>query len=468
MNNITQRVKSVVRKLLLFYLFTFFTLNVLAQQMEVKDYTRLKRPIWNRSKIVIDKQKAIIDLTTTEKGFTFTADGKESTETTEGEGIITIKVPHKTRFLTIKHPQYGQLTWRVPTKYLKRKKHYRATLIANDPTKAYKPQKQWVLININPRDAIVKMDSTTTLVTNGQYSDFLPLGTHIYHVEAPFFEAQTDSFLLTDTARVSFGIQLQPIYSYVTVSTPWEQGEIYIDGLHAAIGCGTSRRLQEGRHRLSVFQYDLCIYDGTFSIGRAEKQTITLTNRDYNPTGLKKPLSGQPISAPIVASVTVHSSNASSSREALYDATVQAPITMKAPDANTEIWVDRERVSKGEWSGKLTQGYHIISTMKDSIESPTTALWISDSSPQQLDLSVPEVSKAVLNIHSNVTGADIFINNKHMGTTPLIIQELPADKKYTVCLKMEGYKDAKATIVPKGNEMTEVQIGMKQKKKKKE
>ena len=46
--------------------------------MEVKDFTRLKRPIWKRSKVAVDKQKAIIDLTTTEKGFTFLANGKEA------------------------------------------------------------------------------------------------------------------------------------------------------------------------------------------------------------------------------------------------------------------------------------------------------------------------------------------------------------------------------------------------------
>lgn len=435
-----------------------------AQQMEVKDFKRLKRPIWNRSKVAVDKQKAIIDLTTTEKGFTFLADGKEGAEAAEGEEGVTVKVPHKTRFLTIKNEQYGQLTWRVPKKYLKRKKHYRATLIANDPTKAYKPQKQWVMIATNPRNAIVKMDSTTTLVTNGLYTEYLPLGTHTYHVEAPFYEAQTDSFQLSDTARVSFSISLQPIYSYVTINTPWEQGEIYIDGLYADKGSGTSRRIQEGEHRLSVFQYNLCIYDGTFAIGRAEKQAITLTDSDFNPTGMKKPESGLPTTAPVLIQATTSQPRP----QALHDATVQAPVTLKAPDGDTEIWVDRERVGKGEWNGQLAQGYHIVNTMKDSIESPTTALWITDSSPQQLNLAVPEVTKAVLNIYSNVTGADIYINDEHRGTTPFIVQQLPADKKYMVCLKKDGYKDAKVSIVPKGNEMTEVKIKMKQKHKKQE
>ena len=106
-----------------------------AQQMGIEDFSRLKRPFWKRSKVTVDKQKAIIDLYTQEKGFAFTANGKEAAEAEEGDGVITVKVPTKTHHLTIKHPQYGTLTWRVPVKYLKRKKHYRATLLATDSTK---------------------------------------------------------------------------------------------------------------------------------------------------------------------------------------------------------------------------------------------------------------------------------------------------------------------------------------------
>ena len=450
------------RKGLLFCLLALLPLSMWAQQMSIDDFKRLKRPIWNRSKVAVDKQKAIIDMTTTEKGFKFTADGKEAAEAAEGDGIITIKVPDKTRYITVKHEKFGQLTWRVPVKYLKRKKHYRATLIANDPTQTYKPQQQWVVMTVDPRDAIVTMDSTTTLISNGQYTAYLPLGSHTWQVEAPFYEAQADSFLLSDSARVNLTVKLQPAYSYVTVSTPWELGDIYIDGLYTARGSGTSRRLKEGQHRLSIFRYEMCIYDGSFTIGPAEKKAIALTDRDFNPVSLKKPESSQPPQA----SASVAGDATAQQRQAPHDAYVLAPVTLKAQDADTEIWVDRERVGRGQWSGQLSQGYHIVNTMKDSIESKATALWIVDTTPQQLDLAVPQSSMAILNIHSNVTGADIYINNVRAGTTPAIIQQLPADCHYTVTLRKEGCKDAKVTVTPKGNELTDVNIKMKEKRKK--
>ena len=92
-------------------------LAVDGQQMNIDGFARLKRPLWKRSKVTVDKKLAILDLYTSEKGFQFTADGKTAVEAEEGEGVITLKVPHKTRFVTVKHPDYGQLVWRVPKKW---------------------------------------------------------------------------------------------------------------------------------------------------------------------------------------------------------------------------------------------------------------------------------------------------------------------------------------------------------------
>ena len=67
-------------------------LPVDAQQINVEDFTRLKRPLWKRSKVTVDKQLAIMDLYSSEKGFQFTADGKTAVEAEEGEGVITLKM----------------------------------------------------------------------------------------------------------------------------------------------------------------------------------------------------------------------------------------------------------------------------------------------------------------------------------------------------------------------------------------
>ena len=114
-----------------------------AQQIEVDGFRKVRRTWLKRllgKASASDKQNALLDLYTTEKGFSFIANGKDSAAAEEGNGLVTVKLPHKTRYVTIKHQTYGQYTWRVPTKWLKRKKHYRANLLASDPTKEYKLQ----------------------------------------------------------------------------------------------------------------------------------------------------------------------------------------------------------------------------------------------------------------------------------------------------------------------------------------
>ena len=444
-----------------------------AQQMTVEDFTRLKRPFWKRSKVTVDKQKAIVDFKTEEKGFTFTANGKEAAEVEEGDGIITVKVPTKTRHITIKHATYGQYTWRVPVKYLKRKKHYQARLNAVDATKEYKLQKQWVVFKVSPENAIVHVDSTVTLVRGTAPSFYLPVGSHTYQVEAPFYESVADSFQLADSAKMTIDVKLQPQYSFLTVRTEWPTGNIRIDGQSIGMGEATSQRLMAGNHRLSVFLGTACCYDETISLLPAEKKVITLTRKDFHLHPLKPsaPVTVTPQPKPQPAAATASSPTAASaataaplSASAKAMATtpvIEAPVTLKASEADIEILVDREVKGHGQWSGKLEGGYHLVTTRKDSIESVATSLWISDSFPQEVNLAVPQTSIAMLNIHSNVEGASIYIDNIPMGVTPSIITGLPINRKYVVRLSSPGHKDKKVSVSPLGNQLTDVFIKMK-------
>ena len=433
--------------LLLTFHFSLFTVN--AQTMEVKDFTRMKRPLWKRSKVVVDKQKALLDLTATEKGFTFKANGTEEAEIAEGDGIITVKVPHKTRFLTIAHPTFGQLTWRVPVKYLKRKKHYRATLLTSDPTKAYKLSQQWVVMQVQPANAIVHMDSTVHLLRDGNLALQLPLGTHHYQVESPFYEEVTDSFCLSDTAKTVLNITLQPAYSYLKVVTPWTGADIYVDGQLLDPVTSTSSRLMAGTHYLSVRKGGLSYYESSIQIGRAEKRVMTLTQSDFDPRWMPKVT----VIQPQATADTVQTAQA-----------IQEPaasVTLKAATPDTEILIDRVLVGKGEWSGQLTKGYHQLNTRQDSVESATSDLWIDSELPLEQQLAVPQTSEALINIHSNVVGAQIFINNRLVGRTPYIVEHLSANKVYEVRLEKKGYKTVSQKIQPKGNELTDMNIKMK-------
>ena len=369
-----------------------------AQQMGIEDFSRLKRPFWKRSKVTVDKQKAIIDLYTQEKGFAFTANGKEAAEAEEGDGVITVKVPTKTHHLTIKHPQYGTLTWRVPVKYLKRKKHYRATLLATDSTKKYKLKEQWVQFEVSPKNAIVHMDTTIILLRDGLMAKYLPLGKHTYQVEAPFYEELTDSFELADSAKTMLSITLQPTYSYLTVSTQMPKADIRVDGLSINKQEETSTRLIPGEHRLSLHYKGNCYYDEPFTIGLGEKKHIEVALKDLR----LRPA-------------------AEKSKKVL----------ALAPPAEAN-------------------------------DSTATA-GAKEADPKDMAASLPLDMRGMVNIHSNVIGARISISGQYVGETPCIVQDLSSRRSYVITLEKEGYKTVKTAVRPRGNELTDLNIKMKQK-----
>ena len=429
-------------------------LHVGAQQMWVEDFSRQKRYIWNRSSVKVEKKLALQDFITKEKGFTFTADGQQPAAFEEGDGVITVKLPAKTRFVTIQHPDYGQKMWRVPVKYLKRKKHYQATLQTINGEKDYQLQKQWVVMNISPDNAVLKLDTTVQRVRQQTSSFYLPLGMHTYQVEAPFYEAVKDSFLLTDDEKVQLNINLQPVYSYLTVKTPWKKAEIFVDGQHVAKQEGTSQKLMAGRHRVTVFKGKECCVDTAIVLSPSEKKVITFN----------APSVAVPVPSAEVQPVPVPSSPASSPAS-VTAAPLSALVTLSTTDSIAEILVDRVKVGKGSWSGQLAQGYHQAATRKDGIESVPTDLWIRDSFPQEVQLAAPLTGCGMLNITSNVQGAKVFIDSVCVGETPLITACLPTRRNYVVRLEKPGYREAQLTSQPKSNDLLDVYIKLKRKKK---
>lgn len=84
--------------------------------MNIEKFKRVKFDLLNHTLLPVDKKLATFDLKTDEKGFTFKADGITDIKAKEGDGKLTLLTPHKTKFLVIKHPDYGQITWKVPGK----------------------------------------------------------------------------------------------------------------------------------------------------------------------------------------------------------------------------------------------------------------------------------------------------------------------------------------------------------------
>lgn len=388
-------------------LILMFAFTVHAQEMHMQQYARLKKGLFNKNKIKTDKKLAILDLKTSEQGFTFKADGKTELAPEEGEGILTLTTPDKTKFIVINHPKFGQLSWKVPgNKGLRKKKRYAATLLTLDPDEEYKLQKQWVVFDIQPSDAIVTIDSTTTIVHNGRLQQYLALGKHQYKAESPFYTEVKDSFELTDERELCIPIVLQPIYSYLTVKTAMEGAEILIDGQRVGWTQGTSGHLSKGNHRVVVNHKGQKYYDAMVNIGWQEKKTIELTAADLQPI------------------------------------------------------IDKKTVAAKAAEHRAAANKNLIAMSAN----PVAFQAMTDSAVVAMDQTKKTTYYGMINVHSNEIGADVYVDGKLIGTTPCIVKQLPAGRTCKVRLTKAGFHDREMVVMVEGNDLADVRLDLKKKK----
>ena len=443
------------KRLLGILLIAILSLPCAAQKISIGQFKRVKFDLATQKLLPVDKKMATLDLKTDEKGFTFKADGKTEIAAQEGDGQITLLAPHKTAFILVKHPEYGQLIWKVPGKGLRKKKHYQAIMQTDKPGKEYKLSKQWVVFQVIPENAILQVDSTVALVRDGTAQFELPLGKHGYHAEAPFYEELSDSVEVVDSAKLVVPVVLQSVYSYLTVKLPIAEGLIFVDSEPIGKGEATSGHLQPGDHHLIVMQEETCLADTVFNMGVGEKKILALKASDLRARPLMaRAINPQPIEE-------VKDSTVTDSLAAVPQDSLKAPVTITAPDAETQIWLNREPLAYGKWEGQLGIGFYSVSTLKEGLESKPIFLWVDDTLPKVVDLSLPKASYGVLNIHSNVVGATILINRVEVGVTPCILENLPATVACKILLKKKGYRDAAITVMPVPNDMLNVEINMK-------
>ena len=443
------------KRLLGILLIAILSLPCAAQKISIGQFKRVKFDLATQKLLPVDKKMATLDLKTDEKGFTFKADGKTEIAAQEGDGQITLLAPHKTAFILVKHPEYGQLIWKVPGKGLRKKKHYQAIMQTDKPGKEYKLSKQWVVFQVIPENAILQVDSTVALVRDGTAQFELPLGKHGYHAEAPFYEELSDSVEVVDSAKLVVPVVLQSVYSYLTVKLPIAEGLIFIDSEPIGKGEATSGHLQPGDHHLIVMQEETCFADTVINMGVGEKKVLALKASDLRARPLMaRAINPQPIEE-------VKDSTVTDSLAAVPQDSLKALVTITAPDAETQIWLNREPLAYGKWEGQLGIGFYSVSTVKEGLESKPIFLWVDDTLPKVVDLSLPKASYGVLNIHSNVVGATILINRVEVGVTPCILENLPATVACKILLKKKGYRDAAITVMPVPNDMLNVEINMK-------
>lgn len=454
-------------KLLGFWLcgLLFVTQSVVAQHLSIADFKQVKKLFLVRTDVATDKQKAWFELRTAEKGFTFLADGKQPVKAIEEEGKLILLLPHKTRFILVKHADYGDYYWKSPHQYLKKKKHYEATLISTLADSEYQLSSQWLKLDVAPCNAIVWIDSLYRQVNDGFAHFLLPIGRHQYRVEAPFYQMEEGEVELTDSATTRLSVRLQPCYAYLSVKTPLPQLDIWLDGQIIGKGSVTTPRLMAGVHELRLYCDNNCWFGQYIELNASEKKAVDVGIEDINDYRQREMRKGLELTADTMGqqppAVIAERAPQTTAANLCF-----APVTLKVNDAKAEILINRESVGKGYWKGTLPEGQYALQTRKDGVESAIVWKEILDSLNCEVNLPLPGTNRGFLNVFCNEPDAQIWLNGNRMGTTPCILSDLPTLHPVELKVRKQGFEEEMHIVKLNPNALVEIKVTLKKRRDK--
>ncbi|MDY4891115.1 MAG: SUMF1/EgtB/PvdO family nonheme iron enzyme, partial [Prevotella sp.] len=124
--------------------------------------------------------------------------------------------------------------------------------------------------------------------------------------------------------------------------------------------------------------------------------------------------------------------------------------------AEAEIWINDQLRGKGSWTGDLSSGAYTIECRREGHRKTIKELAVTPSmTGQTIPLAAPVPIYGMVDISSSPAGADIYIDNVKVGTSPMIIPECLIGS-HTVSITKQGYSQFTQTINVAENTTTEV------------
>ena len=122
-----------------------------------------------------------------------------------------------------------------------------------------------------------------------------------------------------------------------------------------------------------------------------------------------------------------------------------AKVTLTAPN-DAEIWVNGSKKGSGSWSGTLNSGVYIFEARKAGHRPATMSQKITSDNPtQSYTLPAPTPIVGKLTISSTPLMADVTLDGKPVGRTPIDIPNLLVGN-HTLKISKSGYADNTQTI----------------------
>ncbi len=322
------------------------------------------------------------------------------------DGEILVWVSPGLKTLKIKHTKLGtvELHTTIYGVTVEALQTYRIVLrgTAVGPSPGNTVTKQFLLFDVTPKDAMVTVNGTPWVVTDGVAQKMVDFGTYEYRIEAQDYHSIEGRIEVDDPDnKVVVKKTLMPAYGFLKIEGDkvlLSQASIYIDNANGVGALNAPQKLGSGQHKVRILH----------PMYKPYEQTVVIKDNETN------------------------------SLEVNLNANF-AIITLKV-DADAEIYVNSEKKGVRSWTGNLEAGSYIIECrMKDHKTVKMEKNITAEMSGQTITLEVPEPLTGMLVLSSTPPMADIIIDGEKKGETPMRFNKLMVGK-HSLRLVKQGYK----------------------------
>ena len=422
-----RKLGGIMKKSLFLICFVLLGSFVFSQNISVSSFRCLENDINARTSKVTDQNGdlcALIILNTPVQGFEFSGCSIEKTEQKTGE--IWVFVSPGVKFITIKHRDLGSLRNYPFPMSIKEGTTYEMVLKTAKITQIVEESvtEQYLIIKSNTENANIFINNEFEGAS--PVRKYLPIAKeHTYRVEAPFYHTESGSVKLNSEDKTTLQIDLKPAFGYLKVNTTPENGA-----------------------KISI--------NGEFQEGSTPLTSKKLKSGVYSVQALKPMYKSAPVE------VHVQDGKTTEVNINLIPTFAQAEITCQDQDA--EIYIDGEKKANGSFKGQLDEGTHQLEVRKQSHRTLKKTINVLSGQTLRENIEKLQAINGKLNLDSNPFEAEIYIDAKHYGQTPMQIPNLLIGE-HNLQLKKEGFKDFSTKIKIEENKTAQYTFTLQEKPK---
>lgn len=115
-------------------------------------------------------------------------------------------------------------------------------------------------------------------------------------------------------------------------------------------------------------------------------------------------------------------------------------LTVTSEMSDAEIWVNNKQMGWGEWKGSLRSGTYVVEARKLGHRPQRQTITLASDEARTVALDAPEPMYGRLRADSKPSGAEVWVGDRLLGTTPGIFDNVLAFKQ-NVIFRKKGYAD---------------------------